>query len=67
MKDILERLLVKLTSVKTWIVIFAMVLTTYIVFNKEYEFATLAYILVGIIATYCGVNVFEKSLLKKEE
>ena len=62
MKNIIK----KLTSVKTWVVIFSMFIITVIVFMKLTDFVTLAMLLAGALIAYLPCNIKQKELYKGE-
>lgn len=55
-----KRLLLKLTSVKTWLLIWATALIAYIVIKDKVAFNNLTMLLAGIIISYFPVNLIEK-------
>lgn len=54
--------LAKLRSAKLLITIWAMVLTSYIVFANRTDFLLIAEILCAVPLTYLGVNVWQKKI-----
>lgn len=52
----------KLTSVKTWIVAWALLLITYIVIMEEVQFLQLATLLATIPLAYIPSNVLQKKI-----
>jgi hypothetical protein len=52
----------KLTSVKTWIVVWALLLITYIVIMEEVQFLQLATLLATIPLAYIPSNVLQKKI-----
>lgn len=66
MKQIVKRMLLKLTSAKLWITIWAMVIVTYMVFTKQIQDnQTLVIILSSVPLAYCGLNVLQKNIEQK--
>ena len=56
----------KLKSVKTWIVIWALGLITYIVIAGKAEFLQLATLLATVPLAYIPSNVWQKKISKEE-
>ena len=54
--------LAKLKSAKLLITIWAMILTSYIVFTNRTEFLLIAEILCAVPLAYLGVNVWQKKI-----
>lgn len=54
----------KLKSVKTWIVIWAVALITYIVIAGKVDFLSLATLLATIPLAYIPSNVYQKKILQ---
>lgn len=65
MKDIWKRIILKLTSVKTWITLWAMFMFTYMMFTKQEAFADLGWGLIGLIGGGITANVIQKKIEKK--
>lgn len=59
MKDLMKRLLVKLTSSKVLITIAAMVLLYIIVIGNRADFKEIGYICASCIPVYLGANVIQ--------
>lgn len=57
----------KLKSVKTWIVIWAVALITYIVIADKVAFLSLATLLATIPLAYIPSNVYQKKILLEEQ
>lgn len=57
----------KLKSVKTWIVLWAMGLITYIVVSGKADFLQLAVLLATIPLAYIPTNVYQKKIEKEQE
>lgn len=68
MKNIIKRVLLKLTSAKFLITIWAMIMVSHMVFTKTAKDNTA---LVMLLATtplaYCGLNVVQKNIQNKGE
>ena len=60
MKDLLKRILIKLTSSKVLMTIAATVLLYIIVLGNKSEFKEIAYICAGVIPVYIGGNIVQK-------
>lgn len=56
----------KLKSVKTWVVIWAMILFTYIIIRDKEVTKEVYYVLGTIILGYMGCNVWQKKLIEKD-
>lgn len=67
MKDIIKRLLIKLTSSKVLITIAAMVLLYIIVIGNRSDFKEVAYICAGCIPVYLGSNVIQHKVSGDEK
>ena len=61
-----SKILQKLTSVKTWVVLWAMFVITYIIIADRSEFLVIAQMLCVVPPAYLGVNVWQKNILNKE-
>lgn len=57
----------KLKSVKTWIVLWALGLITYIVVSGKVDFLQLAVLLATIPLAYIPTNVYQKKIEKEQE
>jgi hypothetical protein len=57
----------KLKSVKTWIVLWALGLITYIVVSGKVDFLQLAILLATIPLAYIPTNVYQKKIEKEQE
>lgn len=57
----------KLKSVKTWIVVWALGLITYIVVSGKVDFLQLAVLLATIPLAYIPTNVYQKKIEKEQE
>jgi len=66
MKDILIRTLIKLTSVKTWLLIWSCFLITAIVLKDRQTFNNLAMLLVAVPISYFPSNIIQKIQEKKK-
>lgn len=63
MKNILKRIVLKLTSAKLLITIWAMVMVSYMVFTQSAsENQGLVMLLGAIPPVYCGLNVVQKNI-----
>ncbi len=67
MKDILIRTLIKLTSVKTWLLIWSCFLITAIVLKDRQTFNNLAMLLVAVPISYFPSNIIQKIQEKKKD
>jgi hypothetical protein len=67
MKDILIRALIKLTSVKTWLLIWSCFLITAIVLKDRQTFNNLAMLLVAVPISYFPSNIIQKIQEKKKD
>jgi hypothetical protein len=56
----------KLKSVKTWIVLWALGLITYIVVSGKVDFLQLAILLATIPLAYIPTNVYQKKIEKEQ-
>jgi hypothetical protein len=59
----MKHFLKKLSSIKTWLVIFCAVIIAVIVFTKQSDFNTLALALVVPVTAYFPANVLQKKIL----
>lgn len=59
-----KRVLIKLTSLKTWIAIWAMVIFTYMLVTKQAAFADLGWGLLALIGGDVVANVIQKKINK---
>lgn len=66
MKDILKRILIKLTSVKTLLLIWSCFLITAIVIKDRQTFNNLAMLLVAVPISYFPSNIIQKIQEKKK-
>lgn len=57
----------KLKSVKTWVVLWALGLITYIVVSGKVDFLQLAILLATIPLAYIPTNVYQKKIEKEQE
>ena len=57
----------KLKSVKTWVVLWALGLITYIVVSSKVDFLQLAILLATIPLAYIPTNVYQKKIEKERE
>lgn len=57
----------KLKSVKTWVVLWALGLITYIVVSGKVDFLQLAVLLATIPLAYIPTNVYQKKIEKERE
>lgn len=57
----------KLKSVKTWVVLWALGLITYIVVSSKVDFLQLAILLATIPLAYIPTNVYQKKIEKEQE
>lgn len=68
MKNIIKRVLLKLTSAKFLITIWAMIMVSYMVFTKTAKDNTaLTMVLASTPLAYCGLNVVQKNIQNKGE
>jgi len=67
MKNILKRALIKLTSVKTWLLIWSCILITYIVVKNLVSFNNLCMLLIAVPLSFFPANMIQHFLNKKEE
>lgn len=67
MKDIIKRLLIKLTSSKVLITIAAVVLLYIIVIENRSDFKEVAYICAGVIPCYVAGNVIQHKVSGDEK
>lgn len=63
-ESIWKRILVKLTSLKTWIALWAMFMFTYMLITKQDAFAELGWGLIGLIGGDVAANVIQKKINK---
>lgn len=63
-KEIMKRILYKLTSLKTWIAIWAMVMFSWMFVTKQPEFAELGWGLLLLIGEDVVANVVQKKINK---
>ena len=66
-KSIGQKILAKLLSVKTWVVLWAMFIITFCIVTGRSEFLLIAQILCVVPPAYLGVNVWQKNILSKEQ
>lgn len=57
----------KLLSVKLWVTLWAMVLTTYIIIANRTEFYSLALTLCYVPLAYIGANVLQKKIINDSD
>ena len=58
-----KRLLIKLTSLKTWIALWSMFMFTYMLFTKQEAFAELGWGLLALIGGDVVANVVQKKII----
>lgn len=66
-KSIGQKILTKLLSVKTWVVLWAMFIITFCIVADRSEFLPIAQMLCVVPPAYLGVNVWQKNILNKEK
>ena len=66
-KSIGQKILAKLLSVKTWVVLWAMFIITFCIVADRPEFLPIAQMLCIVPPAYLGVNVWQKNILSKEQ
>ena len=66
-KTIGQKILAKLLSVKTWVVLWAMFIITFCIVADRSEFLPIAQMLCVVPPAYLGVNVWQKNILSKEQ
>lgn len=66
-KSIGQKILSKLLSVKTWVVMWAMFIITFCIVADRSEFLPIAQMLCVVPPAYLGVNVWQKNILNKEK
>ena len=66
-KSIGQKILSKLLSVKTWVVLWAMFIITFCIVADRSEFLLIAQMLCVVPPAYLGVNVWQKNILSKEQ
>jgi len=57
----------KLTSVKFWVTMWAMVMVTFIVITNKTDFLNIAQWLCGVPLAYLGVNVWQKKIYEDKD
>jgi hypothetical protein len=62
-----QKILAKLLSVKTWVVLWAMFVITFCIVADRSEFLLIAQMLCVVPPAYLGVNVWQKNILSKEQ
>jgi ABC-type Na+ efflux pump permease subunit len=62
-----QKILAKLLSVKTWVVLWAMFIITFCIVADRSEFLLIAQMLCVVPPAYLGVNVWQKNILSKEQ
>lgn len=66
-KTIGQKILAKLLSVKTWVVMWAMFIITFCIVADRSKFLPIAQMLCIVPPAYLGVNVWQKNILSKEQ